>query len=293
MYIIFENNFQYKDNIMKKLVFIFAVLCFILAGNFAASAKELCIAVSIVPQARFAKEVAGEKAKVLCIIPEGGSPAAYSPSPKEMAALRDADIYFTIGVASEQRNILGQLPERLAVVPLHEKVAAVYPDLHIGSSRDPHIWLSPKRAELMVRIMAEEISRLDPENASYYTENAEKYIAKIRRADSEAREILANVRQKTFMVFHPAFGYLADEYGLTMYALEKHGKEAGARHLQEMTDIAKQNGVKVIFYQKEISGRQVEAFAREIGGKAVRLNPLAYDYTENLLELAKAMQESM
>lgn len=278
---------------MKKLIFAVLVLCAGFIGHSAAEAKELLAAVSIVPEVRFVREVAGDKVNVLCVIPEGGSPASYSPSPKELAALREADVYFTIGVAGEQRNILGQLPANLAVVPLHEKVAAVYPDLKIGNSRDPHIWLSPRRAELMVRIIAEELGRLDPENADFYAENAERYIGEIRRTDAEVRAVLSALPRKVFMVFHPAFGYLADEYGLTMYALEKHGKEAGAKHLQEMTDIAKQNNVKVIFYQKEIAGRQVEAFAREIGGRAVMLSPLAYDYTENLLKMAEAMQESM
>lgn len=251
--------------------------------------KKLTVAVSIVPQVKFVHEVAGERADVICIIPEGGSPASYAPSPKELMALRKADVYFTVGVASEDRNILGSLPETLKVIPLHEKVSAVYPDLHIGTSRDPHIWLSPKRTIVMVQAISEELGRLDPPHAEEYRKNAEGFIAEIQQADKEAREILSKSSQKVFMVFHPAFGYLADEYGLTMYALEKHGKEAGAKHLQEMTDIAKQNKVKVIFYQKEIAGRQVEAFAHEIGGKAVMLNPLAYEYIENLAELAKAI----
>lgn len=251
--------------------------------------KKLTVAVSIVPQVKFVHEVAGERADVICIIPEGGSPASYAPSPKELMALRQADVYFTVGVASEDRNILGSLPETLKVIPLQEKVSAVYPDLRIGTSRDPHIWLSPKRTIVMVRAICEELGRLDPLHAEEYRKNAESFIAEIQKADKEAREILSKSSQKVFMVFHPAFGYLADEYGLTMYALEKHGKEAGAKHLQEMTDIAKQNKVKVIFYQKEIAGRQVEAFAHEIGGKAVMLNPLAYEYIENLAELAKAI----
>ena len=78
-----------------------------------------------------------------------------------------------------------------------------------------------------------------------------------------------------------------------MYALEKHGKEAGVKYLQELIDIAKKNNVKAIFYQKQTASRQVQAFAREIGGKAVMLNPLAKNYADNLLQLAKTMQENM
>lgn len=278
---------------MKKILFI--ILGYMLwAGTFfSAQAKELTIAVSIVPEMEFVQEVVGDKAKILCVIPEGGSPASYAPSPKALLQLRQANLYFTIGVASEDLNIVGQLPERIRIVPLHEAAAKVYPDLMLGESRDPHIWLSPKRVIVMVRKIAEEVTALDPENKAEYENNAQNYIEKLQAADKKIRQIFAGTEQKTFMSFHPALGYFADEYGLTMYALEKYGREASAKYLQECIDIAKKNNVKAIFYQKEIASRQVEAFAHEIGGRAVMVNPLAKNYAENLLTVAKTIAETI
>lgn len=282
---------------MKKLLFIVFgyILCTCFAPMIQANEAQakLVLAVSIVPQIKLVQEVAGDNAEILCVIPEGGSPAGYAPSPKALMTLRRASLYFTIGVAAERLNIMGQLPETIKIVPLHEEVSKVYPDLMLGESRDPHIWLSPKRAMVMVQKIAEEISILDPEHSAEYAENARNYIEKLQAVDKEIRQIFANSAQKTFMAFHPAFAYFADEYGLTMYTLEKYGKEASAKYLQECLDIAKKNGVKAIFYQKEIAGRQVETFAHEIGGKAVMLNPLAKNYDENLLIMAKSMQETM
>lgn len=283
---------------MKKVFFIILeyMLCagiFCTGAVFTAQAKELTIAVSIVPEITFVQEVAGGHAKILCVIPEGGSPASYSPSPKALMQLRQAALYFTIGVPSEQLNIVGQLPASIRIVPLHEAAASVYPDLMLGESRDPHIWLSPKRVMVMVRKIAEEAAVLDPEHKAEYEKNAKKYIEKLQAVDKEIRQIFAGTTQKMFMSFHPALGYFADEYGLTMYALEKYGKEASAKYLQECVDIAKKNKVKAIFYQKEIASRQVEAFAHEIGGKAVMVNPLAQNYAENLLIIAKTIAETM
>lgn len=282
---------------MKKILFILP--CYILLGCmlfagmfFTAQAKDLTIAVSIVPEMEFVQEVVGNKAKILCVIPEGGSPASYAPSPKALLQLRQASLYFTIGVPSEELNIVGQLPETIRIVPLHKAAASVYPDLMLGESRDPHIWLSPKRVIVMVRKIAEEAAALDPENKEEYEKNAQNYIEKLQKTDKEIKQIFAGTTQKTFMSFHPALGYFADEYGLTVYALEKYGKEAGAKYLQECIDIAKKNKVKAIFYQKEITGRQVEAFAHEIGGKAVMVNPLAKNYAENLLIIAKTIAET-
>lgn len=277
---------------MKKLLFIL-VIYMLCSGTSAAQAKDLTIAVSIVPEIKLVQEVVGDKAEILCVIPEGGSPASYAPSPKALMEIQKADLYFTIGVAGEKLNILGQLPNTIKIVPLHDAAAKVYPDLMLGEDRDPHIWLSPKRAMVMVQKIAEEVSALDPENKTEYMQNARGYREKLQKIDTEIQAIFANSGQKSFMTFHPAFGYFADEYGLTMYTLEKYGKEAGAKYLQECIDIAKKNNVRAIFYQKEIASRQVEAFAREIGGKAVMLNPLAKNYDENLLIMAKTMQENM
>lgn len=278
---------------MKKIFFILLIMITIFSYvQKNAFAKELHIAVSIIPQARFAEEILGDKGKVQCLITEGGSPATYAPSPLALAELSHADIYFTIGVATENNNILNNLPDTVKIVPLDSLVREEYPDLTIGNNRDPHIWLSPKRAIIMVKKMAEYIAMLDVNNKDFYLANAENYIQKIIETDKQAKEILSSIKNKKFMVFHPAFGYLADDYGLEMFALEHHGKEAGAKHLQEMIDIAKKNSIKVIFHQKEISSRQVEAFASEIGGKAVELNPLSYDYTENLLLLAKSIKDA-
>ncbi len=278
---------------MKKLLIILLGYMMSLAASPMVQAKDLTIAVSIMPEVKFVQEVVGDKAKIFCVIPEGGSPASYAPSPKALIALREASLYFTIGVASEKLNIMGQLPKSIKIVPLHEAVAKVYPDLMLGEGRDPHIWLSPKRVMVIVQKIAEEVSALDPENKAEYAQNAQRYMEKLQEIDKEIRQIFAHSSQKNFMAFHPAFAYFADEYGLTMYTLEKYGKEASAKYLQECIDIAKENGVRAIFYQKEIASRQVEAFAREIGGRAVMLNPLAKNYDENLLIIAKTMQENM
>ena len=111
--------------------------------------------------------------------------------------------------------------------------------------------------------------------------------------DKEINEALAGVKSKKFIVYHPAFGYLAEDYGLEMYALEKEGKESTVAHLQEMIDLARQENIKVIFYQEEIDSSQSESFAEEIGGKTMQLAPLSADYIENLKKMAKTMEEVM
>ena len=98
---------------------------------------------------------------------------------------------------------------------------------------------------------------------------------------------------RKFIVYHPAFGYLAEDYDLTMYSLEEEGKEATPRHLADMIDLAKSENIKAIFYQEEIDSSQSKAFAEEIGGRTIQLSPLAADYIENLKAMAQLMAEVM
>ena len=251
------------------------------------------IAVSIVPEQTFVEAVCGDLVDIVTLVPSGSSPENYEPTAQEMEKFSDASLYFSIGVPTEEANILPNVGD-IKVISLQDEVAAVYEDRTFESGeRDPHIWLSPKRVKVMVEAIAREMSELDPDNKETYKQNAADYIAQLDEVDQEIKDALKGVESKNFIVYHPAFGYIADDYGLKMYSLEEEGKEATAQHLQDMIDLAKKENIKVIFYQEEIDSSQSEAFAKEIGGKTIQLSPLAADYIDNLKNMAQTMGEAM
>ncbi len=250
------------------------------------------VAVSIVPQETFVKAICGDKVEVITMIPPGSSPETYEPTPQQMQKFTDSDIYFSIGVPTEAASILPTAGD-VKIVPLAEKVSSVYDDLKIGDEgRDAHIWLSPKRVKVMVEAIAEEMGKLDEENKELYNQNAENYIKQLDELDKEIKDVAETIKQKKFVVFHPAFGYIADDYGLEMFSLEEEGKEATPQHLQEMIDLAKKENIKVIFYQAELDSNQAKAYAEEVGGKTEQLEPLAADYIENLKKMINTIAEA-
>lgn len=254
---------------------------------------KLIVAVSIVPEKTFVEAVCGDLVEVVTLIPSGSSPENYEPTPMEMEKFNNASVYFSIGVPTEEANILPSVGD-VKVISLEDKVADIYEDRTFESGeRDPHIWLSPKRVKVMVAAIANEMEAIDENNKGIYEKNAEAYIAQIDELDQEIKNALKGVQSKKFIVYHPAFGYIADDYGLEMYSLEEEGKEATPKHLQEMTDLAKKENIKVIFYQDEIDSSQSEAFAEEIGGKTMQLSPLASDYIDNLKNMADIIAEAM
>ena len=251
-------------------------------------------AVTIVPQRNFVKAVAGDKSDVIVMIPPGYSPGNYAPRPSELTKFSEAQIYFSMGVPADVQNILPKVKQfnpDIKVVKLAEKVGQKYENRQFPSgSRDPHIWLSPQRVIYMIEIIKDELIKLDPANEDFYKNNAKNYIEKIRETDQRIREIIKDKDSKYMLVYHPSFGYFAEEYNLEMVSIEEGGKEATAKHLQEIIDFAKENNIKKIFYQAEIDSRQTEAISEEIEAELIKLDPLAEDYLDNLIEMAKKIR---
>ena len=250
------------------------------------------VVVTIAPQAAFVREVAGDRVNIVTVLPPGANHETYSPPPQDMAQMRNAPLYLALGLPPERANILPKLTEmnrNMKIIDVQKEVAQSYtPRFFAPDDQDPHIWLSPKRAVVMVRITARELAALDPANRATYEANAARLIDQIEATD---REILAKFQGfslRTIIVYHPAFGYFADDYRLEMVALEEEGKEADPRRMREIIDMAREKGIKVIFYQEDIDGRQSRTFAEELGGQAEKVSPMAADYVENLKRIATA-----
>ena len=270
------------------LALLFAAGC---TGTYApADDGKLVVGVSIVPEETFVRAVAGDLADIVVMIPPGYSPENYEPTAKQMQKCTEADVYFGIGIPAES-SILPSLNPATRYVALEQKVSAVYPDLLIGGSRDPHIWLSPKRACVMVQAIADELSIIDSEHASLYQANASAYIAEIAACEKELSSLLLPAKGKTFIADHPAFGYFADDFGLVMTVLEEEGKEATIEHRMQLEDLARSLGITTVFYQEESGGSQIRQFAEAINGVCIALSPLSDDYLMNLRVMAELIGE--
>ena len=292
-----------KNN--KKLLFLFIVVSVIFLFGCSANEKnnnsnteyKINVAVSIVPQETFVRAVGGDKVDVTTMIPPGKSPENFAPTPDIMEKFSEANIYFTVGVPTERASILpkaGEFNKDVKIVDMADEVSKVYGERKFESGdRDPHIWLSPKRAKVMVQIIAKELSTVDPSNEDFYESNAEKYINELDEVDAKIKNSLSSLKEKTFICYHPAFGYFADDYGLQMIALEHEGKEATIEDFQKTIDFAKKEGIKVIFYQAEIDSKQSKTLATEIGGKAEMIEPLSPEYIDNLKIMAETFKKAM
>jgi len=264
--------------------------------------------VGIAPQAYFVERIAGNNTliEVSVLLAPGQSPATYDPTPKNMAGLSKADVYFLTGLPFERKlieKVSGMIKdfnvvdtrEGIALRQMEEYYHEPDPHGHHGQkgARDPHIWLDPQLVKIISRNISDELGRLDPAHAGEYEGNLKKFEVDLDKVDSTITEMLAPYNGSFFCVFHPTFGYFADRYGLKQMAVEAAGKEPGAGKMVDMVKMAKKDGIGTIIVQPEFSSKSAEAIAREIGGKVVTVNPLARDYLNNLVLMAESIRDAL
>jgi zinc transport system substrate-binding protein len=159
-------------------------------------------------------------------------------------------------------------------------------EAHIHS---PHYWLSPRLMNTVADTIYANLISLLPQGRQQMERNLSAFKTELARVDSLISAELQPYRDREFWVFHPAYDYFADSYGLTQVALEQEGKEPGSRKLAELMGRAKADGVKVVYVQPQFSSGTARALAAEIGARLQPLDPLAYDYVENMLYISKQL----
>ncbi|MBN1614785.1 MAG: zinc ABC transporter substrate-binding protein [Deltaproteobacteria bacterium] len=258
------------------------------AGLWAAPSGKVALAVSIAPQAYFVERIGGDRVDVEVMIPGGVSPETYEPTPQQLVRLSSAQIYMKVGVAglpAEKRFVD-------AVAGRGGGVAVV--DMFAGAAQrrgDPHIWLSPSAVRLAAGNIERVLSAHDPGHEDEYRRNLGAFARDIDELDEDIRSVFAGLAGFSFMVYHPAWGYFADEYGLVQLAIEEEGKRAGLSHIRKMIDLAKKKGIRVILVQEGFDTKSAQSIARQIGGEVRTANPLERDWLVNTRNFARLLKD--
>ncbi len=267
--------------------------------------------VSIVPQKSIVEAIGGELVNVSVMVLPGNSPHSYEPKASQMKDLNDAKIYFAIGVEFENAWLkrFQNQNKSLKIVDTSkgiEKLAMIkhkhedddhkghkhhdHHDDHKAESKDPHVWTSTQNLKVIAKNIYNELISIDSKNSATYEANYKLLINKIDSVQSQIKEILKDTpKDSKFMVFHPAWGYFAHEYGLIQIAVEVEGKEPKPAILVELIKEAREENIKAIFTQPEFSEKSAKVIADELGIKVIKASPLNPKWDENLINLAKAI----
>ncbi|OQX34107.1 MAG: hypothetical protein B0D96_10235 [Candidatus Sedimenticola endophacoides] len=158
---------------------------------------------------------------------------------------------------------------------------------------DPHIWLSPRRMARMADLLLERLVRLAPGEEAVMRANHHALRGRLEALDRELQTLLAPLRGRAFLVYHPSWGYFADDYGLRQVPIEAGGREPGARALVGLIEQARAGRVRSIFVQRQFAQGQARALADAVGARLVVIDPLSGAYVENLRQAARAIAEGV
>lgn len=284
---------------MKKSLFVHKSICFValllatmLSCTSNKSEEKPILSVSIEPQKCMLESLVGNKYTVNTAIPAGSNPETYDPSPSQMMSIGKSQVYFKVGKMGFENTWLNNIRmnnKDMKIVDCSVGVTPISDGGHHGE--DPHIWSSPKSLSIMARNMYNALLENDPQNKDFYTEKYQATEKKIQQTDSIIRYYLDQAPTKSFIIYHPSLSYFANEYSLNQYSIEKDGKNPSPKELAELIEKGKKDGVTVVFLQQEFDQKNAEVIAQELGAKIVKINPLAYQWDEELITIAKEIAQ--
>ena len=261
------------------------------------------ITVTLEPQRYFTEAIAGDKFKVVSMVPKGSSTETYDPIPQQLVSLGDSKAYFRIGYIGFEQTWMDRLMNNTPHIQVFDTSKGI--DLilnnddhaHGHNSHDghihavePHVWNSTGNALIIAGNTYKALSQLDKANEPYYRNRYDSLCQRIQHTDSLIRRQLSTPEAaKAFMIYHPALSYFARDYGLHQISIEEGGKEPSPAHLKDLIDVCQAENVGVIFVQPEFDKRNAETIAQQTGTKVVPINPLSYDWEEEMLNVAKAL----
>lgn len=311
-------NNTFTETAMKRLfstgILLLALSCAAASPGFAAPME---VYVSIPPQKWLSDRLGGDRVVTHVLVAKGADPHTYEPTPKQISALAGSRLYFTIGMEFEEQ-IVGKLAGTVAGLRFVDTTRGVAriamaaeghdgereaahegkgghdePESHHHDGTDPHVWLSPLNLQIMAAAMAEAMAAADLANKAVYDQNLARLQAELEQLHSFIQQELAPYKGSSFYIFHPSFGYFAKEYHLVQQAVEVGGKSPSPRQLSGLIEMARKEGVKIIFVQPQFDTKSAETVARAIGGSVEPLDNLALDVAGNLKTMAAKIKAAL
>lgn len=279
---------------MKKFVFLLLIFLFAVS----AMASKLTVAVSLQPYSSVVLEIGGDRVEVVTLIPPGADPHTFEPKPASLKEFAKASVYFSDGSGIDAAWLprFKGVNKDVKVISLSKGINWMEGNEHDGDHHeeelDPHLWTSPLQMMQIAENVCEALIQLDAEGASLYRKRANALIFRLKKLDVELRQAIAKfpADDRTFIVFHPAYGYFARDYGMKQLTVEVNGKEPKPKDLANLVKTGKANNVHIVFVQPQFSKRSASTIAKELNAKILNTDPLSFDYEKNIRDLLGAMK---
>ena len=279
---------------MKKVWILLTVLLLALAGctnNQNETNDKLSVITSLFPQYDFVREIGKDKVDVSLLLSPGVESHAFDPTPSQIIAITQSDLF--IYTNPEMEPWIDQIVENVKddgtlilesskgiqfIEGSHDHSEDEHDDEDHDDQNeqdehdedhlvDPHVWLDPLNAKIMVTNISNALIELDPENEAFYTENTNAYLAKLDDLNDTFEEVFNESPNDTIIYGgHFAFGYLADRFDLTIlspYTGFSPDAEPTANAISELIKTIEEKNIKIIFFEELIEPRVANVIAEQ------------------------------
>jgi len=303
--------------LLQALVIILLIVGIILATiqctpKLEVRSEKPLIATTFYPLFDFTRTIAGNAADVFSIVPINSEPHEYQETPHDLIRLEQADVFVVLGVnkgfAPFEEHLMESV-SNVTVIVAGNGIYQITPTGEFGdvsddlnyNGLDPHIWVSPKNAIVMVQNIRDGLMSVDPANVQTYEQNANALLANLQELDVNYTKTLSNCSVHVILAAHDAFSYLARDYGFKSYYVDglSPEQEPTPQQIARLVDLAKQYNLKYLFYEQNVDPRVSNTIAEQVGATTLPLNPAeAVDNVnvtyvqimqENLVNLGKGM----
>jgi zinc transport system substrate-binding protein len=234
------------------------------------------------------------------MVPKGSSPETYDPTPQQLVRLGQSRAYLRIGYLGFEVAWMDKLRQNapdMALFDLSQGIAPIYEshadEAHASAHAagiEPHIWMSAVNARVMADNICRALTTLDAAHAEEFARRTDSLKLVIDRTDSVVRSLLPQ-HSTAFLIYHPSLSYFARDYGLQQISIEEGGKEPSPAHLKELIERSRAARPSVIFVQPEFDVRNARTLAKDLHVKIVTVNPLSYDWADQMIQVAQHLRE--
>ena len=265
-------------------------------------AEKLTVGITLQPYFSYVKAVVGDHAEVIALVDEGFNPHNYQPQANDLRRLKKMDVIVVNGIGHDDfaLKVIDAANRSDLIIIKANKDVPLLPAMgqSVGNGVvNPHTFVGVSTTIQKVYTIANEMAKIDSDNAKFYRKNARAYALKFRKMKHQAMTELNDINTAGMKVAttHNAYGYILQEFGVEVTAVIEpaHGVEPSASQLQETIEKIRQSGIDVLFYELNMPNRYVDTIEKETGIKLYRFSHMthgAYKVEKVEVEMRKNLQ---
>jgi zinc transport system substrate-binding protein len=258
---------------------------------------KIGVVVSIGPEMEWTNAVGGDKVDVTLMVPANADPHTYEPLPNQLTQVSNAKIYVEIGSPLEfETNYMDKIRAtnpNMLIVNASQGIQLIPNSAENETdTMDPHDWVDPKNAKIMVNNIYNGLVQVDPADKDYFQKNREQYLHQLDELDRNTTDLLKGKQETDILVYHPAFGYYAKDYNLNQVGAMINDEEPSPQRIAMMVNVAKQNNITVVYSEPQYDPKFMQSIASQVGAQVLTVNDLDEHYLQNMKNIAIAFSKA-